>query len=537
MLRLQEDREQRPASHGRMGRLLYWLIPLSLALIVRSDIGSPSVRPSRPHPHLIGSGTERRKPNLLLIVADDHRGGTLGIDGDPRRATPRLDELARQGVRFTKAFCNAPVCTASRQSFITGRLPHATGVTRLTTALPDTAVTLADWLAKAEYDTAGIGKMHFNSKNPHGFQERVDLHEWNEWLAVKPPEGGDQRRPWNPFKDPAAVWLNAACRPEGLPAAAMDSTYFADQAIDYLRHHKADPFFLMVSFYDPHSPFHFPRDWQSRFRRSSFKAPPITEEDRRLQPKVFQSLTEREIRGIQAAYYTSLSFLDFQVGRVLDALDESGLTKDTVVVFLGDNGYMLGEHGRFEKHCFYEPAVRVPLIVRWPEQLPAGKRVDAMVESVDLFPTVLELLGNAPPKNLHGKSFVPLLRGEPGAKGRDVVFSEYLENEEAMVRSERYKLIVGTGRRKRLDGYEVDDPSPGPYLRLFDLQTDPDENLDLSSKAEFRDVIDGLLEKLYQREVATRDGVEPIPRGLSKIEAIHWCLVPRDKIAETKKAK
>ena len=537
MARLQEDSEKRPGSRGGIFKLRYWSIPLSLALIVSSDIGSPPDRGSRSHSKSSGANAPRRKPNLLLIVADDHRGGTLGIDGDPRRATPRLDEFARQGVRFTNAFCNAPVCTASRQSFITGRLPHATGVTRLTTALPDTAVTLADWLGRADYDTAGIGKMHFNSKNPHGFQERVDLHEWNEWLAVKPPEGGDHRRPWNPFQEPAAVWLNAACRPEGLPAAAMDSTYFADQAIDYLHHHKAAPFFLMVGFYDPHSPFHFPKDWRTRFQRSRFKAPVMTEDDRRRQPKVFQSLTEREILGIQAAYYTSLSFLDFQVGRVLDGLEESGLSKDTVVVYLGDNGYLLGDHGRFEKHCLYEPAVRVPLIVRWPDDLPAGKRVDAMVELVDLFPTILDLLGKASPKNLHGRSFVPLLRGEPGATGRDVVFSEYLENEEAMIRSERYKLIVATGRRKRLDGYETEEPTSRPYIRLFDLQTDPSENSDLSSKTAFRDVIDGLLEKLYQREIATRDGVEPIPPGLSKIETIHWCLVPRDKVLEAKKAK
>ena len=527
-----------PQSVPRRGpslRKQLWFVLFLGSFLIRSDVDVPRIQASKHHTDSNRLKASAKPPNLLIIVADDHRGGTLGIDGDPRKATPRLDKLAGQGVRFTRAFCNAPVCTASRQSFITGRLPHAVGVTRLTTVLPDSAVTLGDWLGKAAYDTAAIGKMHFNSLSKHGFEKRVDLHEWNDWLAAKPPEGGDHRRAWHPFKDPAAVWLNAACRPEGLPAVAMDSVFFADQAVDYLRNHKDGPFFLVTSFYDPHSPFHFPRDWPQRYRRSDFSVPPISASDRLQRPKIFQSLKRREVQGVQAAYYTSLSFLDSQVGRVLDALEETGLAPNTIVVYMGDNGYMLGEHGRFEKHCLYDPAVRVPLIVRWPGHLPAGRKVDSMVESVDLFPTVLELLGVAPPANLHGRSYVPLLRGDGAAKGRDVVFSEYLENEEAMVRSEHYKLIVGTGGRKRLDGYETEDPNPSPYVRLYDLEADPGESIDLSRNKDLRGVLDSLLDRLRERLVSTRDGVPPVPAGLSKIEAIHWCLVPRDKEPIAKK--
>src|SRR6185437_9088956 len=152
------------------------------------------------------------------------------------------------------------------------------------------------------------------------------------------------------------------------------------------------------------------------------------------------------------------------------------------VVYLGDHGYMLGQHGRFEKHCFYEPAIRVPLLVRWPGRLPEGRKVEEMVELVDLFPTVLELLGLPHPPDLHGRSLVPLLKDRPGSEGRDVVFGEYLENEEAMARSGRYKLIVGTGRRVRQDGYKNDHPLPGPYERLYDLQADPGETTDLGAR-------------------------------------------------------
>ncbi len=511
----------------RLLRTVTWFWLLALVIVLRPDAGPRRVRAERPRP--LQNPSARKSPNLLLIVADDHRGGTLGIDGDPRRATPRLDALARQGIRMTRAYCNSPVCTPSRQSFITGRLPHSVGVTRLTTQLPDTAVTLGDWLGPLGFDTAAIGKMHFNDPRArHGFQDRIDTPEWISWLRANPPTEGDHRRPWRPFRDPASSWLNAACLPAGLPASAMESTYYANEAIDYLRAHKSNPFAMVVSFYDPHSPFKFPDKWAGRYPPESFPVPSLSPFDLTERPKVFQELTGRDAQGIQAAYYTSLSFVDHEVGRVLDALDEFGLSEDTIVVYLGDNGYMLGEHGRFEKHCFYEPAVRVPLLVRWKGHLQQGRRVDAMVELVDLFPTVLELLDVKAPGGLHGRSFVPLLRNEPGAAGRDVVFSEYLENEEAMARSERYKLIVGTGRRKRLDGYETDDPTPGPYERLFDMQDDPGETTDLADRPELAPLKAELLRRLHLRLTSTRDGALPVPDGLSQLDAIHWCLVPRD---------
>ena len=511
---------------SRGARAALWLAVLGLVLLIRPNAAPRRVQAERPAPARPGA------PNLLILIGDDHAGGTLGIDGDPRRATPNLDRLARQGVRFERAFCNAPVCTASRQSFITGRLPHAVGVTLLTTPLPDAAVTLGHRLAEKGYDTAAYGKMHFNGPGHHGFAERVDVREWREFLDTHPPEGGNQRPPWRPFQDPAAVWLNAACQPAGLPEAAMESTYFADRAGGFFRDHRDTPFALVVGFYDPHSPYRFPRGWEGRYKPADFPAPEVSDADRREQPEVFKTLTPDDARGIQAAYFTSLSFLDRQIGKVLDALDESGLAENTIVVYLGDNGYMLGQHGRFEKHGFYEPAIRVPLLVRWPGHLPRDRNVTAMVELVDLLPTLLELLEIPRPEGLHGRSLVPLLKGEGGAAsvGRDVVFGEYLENEEAMVRSERYKLIVGTGKRARQDGYKTDHPLPGPYERLFDLKEDPGETTDLGGEPEQAGVEDDLRHRLFERLSTTRDGLDPVPAGLSEIEAIHWCLVPRDRV-------
>ncbi len=242
---------------SRALRALVWLGLLVLAVEVRPVDARRRVHAARSG----ASVTPVVGPNLLILIGDDHRAGTLGIDGDPRRATPCLDRLARQGTRFDRAFCNAPVCTASRQSLITGRLPHALGVNHLLSRLPDDAVTLGDWLGDFGYNTAAYGKLHFNSEQPHGFAERLDLIDWERWLKKHSETPYDRCVPWRPFRDPAAVWLNASCQPSGLPQNELDSTYFTNHAIEYLGRHHTRPFALVVSFYDPHAPFKFPAGW------------------------------------------------------------------------------------------------------------------------------------------------------------------------------------------------------------------------------------------------------------------------------------
>jgi choline-sulfatase len=487
---------------------------------------------------LAGSDAELKgcdRPNLLLIIADDHGGETLGIEGDPRRATPNLDALARQGVFFRRAYCNSPLCTPSRQSLITGKLPHAAGVTLLNTRLSADVLTMGEWFRDLDYRTAAIGKMHFNGPSTHGFALRLDTEDWNEYLREHPPRGGDHRRPWRPFRDPAAVWLNAGCRPAGLPTGSMQSTYLVDRALEYLQQRGDRPFALIVGFHDPHSPFAFPDDWDRRFRPEGFPVPPVSERDRREQPEVFASLTPEDVRGIQAAYYTSLSFVDSQIGRLIRGLDDLNLSDRTLVVYVGDNGYMLGQHGRFEKHCLYEPAVRIPLIVRWTGSITAGRGVDDLVEMVDVLPTIYGLLRLPAPPGLQGLDLEPLVLSRSGARGHDDVLSEYLENEEAMVRTARYKLIVGTGRRLRQDGYQTGKPLPGPYQRLFDLVDDPGETRDLADDPRHQPVKADLLHRMHRRLTSTRDGLEPIPPGLSELETIHWCLIPRDRPAAPEK--
>src|SRR5688572_22186059 len=268
---------------------------------------------------------EARRPNVLWICADDHAPYVMGAYGNRVVRTPNLDRLSAQGVRFDRAYCNSPVCTASRQSFLTGRYPRTIGVTRLATPLPRGEVTLAEMLKEAGYVTGAIGKMHFNSDLAHGFDVRIDLAEHAAWLRKKgkmeAPQEVAVQPVWRPFKDPARVWLNSEARPVGTVEGEMAGTYFAAEAERFMSTPRGEgPFFLMVSFYEPHSPFEFPVEYRGRHSPKQFDVPRMGAEDLWQVPKVFADLTDEEKRGIVAAYYTSVEFLDANVGRVLAAL-------------------------------------------------------------------------------------------------------------------------------------------------------------------------------------------------------------------------
>ena len=472
-----------------------------------------------------------RRPNVLWICADDHAPYVCGAYGNKLVRTPNLDRLASEGVRFDRAYCNSPVCTASRQSFLCGRYPRTIGVTRLQTPLPEREQTLAKWLAAAGYDTAAIGKMHFNSNLTHGFTLRIDLPQHNRYLKEHPPKPTpaeiEVQPPWRPFRDPARIWLNSACRPVGAREEDMAGTFFAREADRYLQARREKPFFLMVSFYEPHSPFRFPIEYRGKYRPEQFTVPKIGPEDDAQIPAVFRGLSEREKQGIIAAYYTSTEFMDHNVGRVLDALKASGHAEDTLVIYTGDHGYMLGQHGRFEKHCCYEPAVRAPLLLRWPGQIPAGRSTAALVEFIDIVPTVLDLCRVPVPATVQGKNLTRLLRGET-TRHRDEVIVEYAENEEAMIRTARWKFIYCTGKRERQDGYTTGRPLPGRTLRLYDEENDPDETTNLADRPEHARRIADFTARLAEHMKRTAREPELVPKDGDVHAVLEFCLQPRD---------
>lgn len=470
------------------------------------------------------------RPNVLIICGDDHAPYVMGAYGNTRVRTPNLDRLASQGMRFDRAYCNSPVCTASRQSLLTGRYPSTIGVTQLATALPASETTLAEMLASAGYRTGALGKMHFNSELRHGFEFRLDLEDHSKWLGetgARPLEANTPALgPWRPFRDPAGVWLNSACLPYPARDPDMSGTWFAGKAAEFIEDADA-PFFLMVSFYEPHSPFHFPFELARRHNASEFSAPPVPAADAWQIPAVFKDLTDEEKRGIAAAYYTSVEYLDKNVGLVLDALDRSPLRDDTLVIYIGDYGYMLSQHGRFEKHCSFEPAVRAPLLVRFPGRVAEGATSEAFVEFVDLAPTILEFCGVSRPSAVQGRSLVPLLTGR-AREHRDHVVVEYAENEEAMIRNDRYKLVYTTGNRAREDGYLPDPPNTQRRIMLYDELNDPNEFEDLADRPEHKDFVAALLNTLaaHMKSIARQPELVPVTDDPYAI--LGHCLQPRD---------
>lgn len=483
-------------------------------------------------------GETPRRPNVLWICADDHAAYVCGAYGNKIVRTPNLDRLAAEGVRFDRAYCNSPVCTPSRQSFLTGRYPRSIGVTLLQTALPEGEQTLATLLRAAGYDTAAIGKMHFNSNFKHGFERRVDLGQHAQLLKEHPPKPLPPdlkiQPQWRPFRDPARIWLNSETLPFGARDEDMAGTYFARQAARHLQQRRDKPFFLMVSFYEPHSPFRFPIEYRNKYRPEQFVAPKIGPEDDAQIPAIFRNLTDREKQGIIAAYYTSTEFMDKNVGLVLDALKESGHADDTLVIYTGDHGYMLGQHGRFEKHCCYEPAVRAPLLARWPKHIESRQTTKALVEFIDIAPTILDFCRVPVPAALQGKSLTPLLRGEV-KRHRDRVVAEYSENEEAMIRTERWKFIYGTGKRERRDGYTTGRPLPGRTIRLYDEDNDPDEMRNLADKPEHARLVADFTAQLAQHLKRTARQPELIPTGGDVHAVLQFCLQPRDVTPPVKK--
>ena len=479
---------------------------------------------------LLGSAVSAAPPNVLWICADDLAAYPLGCYGDQLAKTPNIDALAKSGVRFDRAYCNSPVCTASRQSFLTGRYPRSVGVTQLKTALPDGTPTLATLFKAAGYNTLSVGKMHFNSQLKHGFDVRIDAPDHRKELtARKPqplPDGVEVQPKWQPFKDHARTWLNSKALPFGATAADMPGTFYAAKGAELLAAKRDKPFFLMVSFYEPHSPFHFPVEDRGTFDPKKFTVPKVAADEDWHIPAIFRDLTDAEKQGITAAYYTSAAFLDRNVGKVLDALKKAGLEENTIVVLTGDHGYMLGHHGRFEKHCCYEPAVRAPLLVRLPGVTKPGS-TSALTEFIDVAPTLLEACGVKVPDSVQGKSLLPVLSGKV-ATHRERVFVEYSENEEAMVRTAEWKLIYTTGARKREDGYETGKPLPGRVVQLFDLNNDPDETTNLAGKKEHAGRVTELTAALEEHLTATAREPKLIPKADDVHKRLNHLLQPRD---------
>ena len=419
----------------------------------------------------------RQSPNVLFIAVDDLRP-QLGTYGHDFMVTPHMDKLASEGRQFDRHYVHAPTCGASRYALWSGQLPKSglsqgNGAFKLY-AQGRAPKSLPQLFRESGYRTVQVGKL---SHAPDGYLHRftdgryypagdqLELPEaWDEissrpgkwetpWFAFFGYDGGDTRRPG--FRPP---FESADVDDQGYPDALL-----ADEAVKQLRqlNNLDQPFFLALGFYRPHLPFNAPQKYWDLYDRDAIDISDVDPLRRKggefwgYDHKPSQAADPDYVRTLRHAYYAATSYTDAQIGKVLDELDELGLREDTIVVLWGDHGYHLGELGYWGKHTLHEYSLQSPLIVRTPAAHHAGQAADALVATVDIYPSLVELAGLPMPDHLDGHSFVPVLKN-PAADTRDNVLSK------TSLRTDRYRLIGDN--------------------QLYDHQTDPGETTNVAAE-------------------------------------------------------
>jgi len=507
---------------------------------------------------MIQSGKSQKR-NVLFISTDDCCN-RLGVYGNPIVRTPNLERLAKSCVRFERAYCQYPWCSPSRTSLLTGLAPDTTRVYDLSThfreAIPD-LVTLPQAFLNNGYFTARAGKIyHYGNPNQIGTSGLDDPPSWNETAN---PAGVDHVKeealltnftPHNrpkqtghgdakAIKNRLKITSSSGCWPgEGNPAGARvpggdgwgasiamyESTSNPQLHTDYLvadaavamlenrRKQPNDPWFIGVGFYKPHVPWIVPSEYFDMYPLERIEATPFGPDEMHIAPEWAYitkipnyGMTVRQCRQAIRAYYAAASFLDANVGRVLDALQRLGLAESTTIVFWSDHGWQLGEHGQWEKETLFEPSVRVPLMIGGAGVEAAGHSCSRTVEHLDIYPTLVELCAlQGAPSNLHGQSLVPLLSDPDASWNRPAVSQIYRPSNYPppwgwpnippsgimgySIRTERYRYTFWK------EGSEGEE--------LYDYQADPQELSNLATdrrSAALKGALRTTLEKICQQ--------------------------------------
>ncbi len=449
------------------------------------------------------------KPNILLLLVDDLKPA-MGCYGDPQAKTPHLDRLAARGMRFDLAYCNQAVCAPSRFTLMLGSHPTSTGLyglgSRLRKTLPD-AVTLPQFFARHGYRTESLGKIfhigHGNEGDPASFSVPHFKDKVIEYLDPASTHGGQLTREEALFTNQQLGNIRSLPRGAAFEAPETVDTDYADgrvaaetilrlEAARERRDREGTPFFIAAGFVRPHLPFSAPKKYWDLHDPAKLPQPARTEAPEGAPPVavkrggeiaaydpvpegptgvVSTELTRQLIHG----YYASTSFVDAQIGKVMDALDRTGLASQTIVVLWGDHGFHLGDLGIWTKHTNYEQANRIPLLIIAPGTAAAGSSTRQLAESVDLYPTLAELAGlPAPdgPQPINGLSLVPVLK-DPSARVRNHAYHAYPNARLGRaIRTERYRYV------------EWKKPGASPdtaAVELYDYQTDPLESGNLAA--------------------------------------------------------
>jgi iduronate 2-sulfatase len=420
----------------------------------------------------------KKNMNILFIVSDD-LNNHLGTYGHPLVKTPNLDRLAKRGVRFDHAYNQYPLCSPSRVSVLTGLRPDTTGVYDLKTLFRDripTVTTLPEFFKQNGYFSARVGKIfHYGVPGQIGTDGQDDPRSWN---MVVNPSGRDKKEEhlvsnYTPRRGlgSSLSWLEA----DGSDDEQTDGMV-ANETVRLIKENKDKPFFIAAGFYRPHCPYIAPKKYFNLYPLHKIKLPAEQADHIKSIPRqafftdpLYWGLNEQQRKEVIRAYYASVTFMDAQVGKLLDAVDESGLSQNTIIVFWSDHGYLLSEHGQWKKQSLFEEAARVPLLIAYPGAKGNGKVSERVVELIDLYPTLAKLCGMHPPQYLAGADLTPLLN-DPKLKWERPAYTQVL----------RYKENV-MGRSVRTERWRYTEWGVGVHgAQLYDHKKDPFEYKNLA---------------------------------------------------------
>lgn len=476
------------------------------------------------------TATAADRPNIVFILSDDHTAKAWGVYGgvlDPVIDNPNIDRLAREGALLSNVFCANSICTPSRATILTGQYSHRNGVYTLADSLDPTKETVAVRLQAAGYQTALFGKWHLKTK-PAGFDTFRVL--------------SGQGRYHDPLLKGPDDWIDG--NRGGTPHPGFSTDVIAELSVDWLNHRDVDrPFFLMCQFKATHEPFDYPERHASLYEGVEMPEPESLYEfgpeasGRTFEGQALEKLGKR-FAGVGSTGFdypgtidlpSGLSerehrhriyqkfvkdflrcgrAIDDNIGRLLGFLDANGLAENTIVIYTADQGYFLGEHGFFDKRMMYEEPLRMPFVVRYPEEIAPGSRSDALVQNIDFAPLLLDYADVATAAEMDGRSFRAVLRGDTPADWRDAIYYRYWQHSVRRpahygIRTQTEKLIRFYGDPLEMTGAEAAKTLPA--WEYYDLAADPAETRNGYDDPANRNRILALQRRLIDLKVAVGD--------------------------------
>lgn len=449
------------------------------------------------------------RPNIILIMTDQQRAGSINAMGAPWMKTPNLDRLVREGTAFSKCFVNSPVCVGARSSLFMGKFPHGTGIF---TNFQPWEPTWVSRLAEVGYHCASIGKMHINPYDRlGGFHQRfpvenkdrplfLDEHDrafYDEWdKALKVRRLTKPSRYQRITEDPEGYREAVGCFPWEVDEDMHSDMFIGDTAQWWLEDRKADsPLFLQIGFPGPHPPYDPSPRYLGLYDKADIPVPTVTEDEIARQPRAhgvyrqnlidnnFDSVawrhdvTATEILRIRRHYAANVTMIDEKVGQIMEMLQAKGYLDDAIVIFTSDHADALGDHGHIQKWTMYDTVATVPLIFWSPGRVRAGEKNDSLVQLTDIAPTILSFAGVPVPADFEATNLRPKLDGDGEISPDEVVYSELGRDH---IQSGAEYIVMRRDRDWKLVYYQGE-----PDGELYDLNADPDETRNLWTEPDY----------------------------------------------------